>query len=189
MATVKKSTAKPTTKSGTKSKTKTTTKKVVKAAPMKKKTTRSSLIAGPINFTPYKEKKGEEYMNEHQLEHFRNILNLWKQQFTTHELEATSAMPEDNLQNISDPIDRASEEERIAMAIQALDREQKFIKKIDEALHHIEQGDYGFCDVCGAEIGIRRLEARPTATQCIDCKTIDEMREKQTGTGSALMSS
>lgn len=150
-------------------------------ATKKKATTqKASTTMGPMGFTPYKEKKGESYMNEKQLAHFKSILNLWKQQLYV-DRDSTVQHMQDEVLNFPDPVDRASIEEEYTLELRARDRERKFIKKIDEALQRIEQGDYGYCDVCGAEIGIRRLEARPTATQCIDCKTIDEMREKQTG--------
>lgn len=135
---------------------------------------------GPINFTPYKEIKGEEYMNKKQLEHFTNILVLWKDQLLM-DRNATVQHMQDDAINFPDILDRAALEEEHKLEWQTREREHKLIAKIDQALTRIKQGEYGYCEVCGAEIGIRRLEARPTATQCIDCKTIDEIREKQTG--------
>jgi DnaK suppressor protein len=67
----------------------------------------------------------------------------------------------------------------VSLELRNRDRERKLIKKIEEMLAKIDSGDYGFCDNCGVEIGLNRLEARPTATLCIDCKTLDEIREKQ----------
>ena len=79
----------------------------------------------------------------------------------------------------ADPNDRASQESDIALELRNRDRERKLIKKVDEALGRIENGEYGYCNSCGVEIGLKRLEARPTATLCIDCKTLEELREKQ----------
>ncbi len=129
------------------------------------------------DFTPYKEKKGEEYMNEKQSEHFKNILQAWKTELME-EVDRTVHQMQDDAANFPDPSDRASQESEFAMELRARDRERKLIKKIDESLSDTESGDYGFCEQCGIEIGIRRLEARPTATLCIDCKTLDEIKEK-----------
>jgi DnaK suppressor protein len=79
----------------------------------------------------------------------------------------------------ADPNDRASQESDIALELRNRDRERKLIKKIDETILKIDADDYGYCESCGAEIGLKRLEARPTATLCIDCKTLEEMRERQ----------
>jgi len=88
---------------------------------------------------------------------------------------------QDEAANVPDPADRASQEEEFSLELRARDRERKLIKKIDETLQLIEDNEYGWCDSCGVEIGIRRLEARPTATLCIDCKTLAEIKEKQIG--------
>lgn len=135
--------------------------------------------AGPLGFTPYKVKKDEPYMNAEQLRHFEAILNLWKKQLMQ-EVDRTIYDLKD-VNTYSDPIDRASQEEEFNLMLRERDRERKLLKKIDDALARIKNGDYGYCDECGAEIGIRRLEARPTATQCIECKTVAEIREKQIG--------
>lgn len=119
-------------------------------------------------------------MSESQLEHFRNILELWKVQLVA-DREATTQHMRDDPINFPDPLDRASVEEEHTLEWRAREREHRLIAKINQALARIKQGDYGYCSECGSEIGIRRLEARPTATECIDCKTIHEMREKQTG--------
>ena len=132
------------------------------------------------NFTPYKEKKGEEYMNPAQEDHFRDILNGWKHQLMN-KVDETVHHMQDDAANFPDPNDRASQESEFAMELRTRDRERKLIKKIDESLIDIDSEDYGYCGHCGIEIGIRRLEARPTATQCIDCKTLNEIREKQYG--------
>ena len=131
-----------------------------------------------LDFIPYKEKKGEDYMNENQVEHFRKILFAWKRELME-EVDRTVHSMQDEAINYPDPNDRASQESEITMELRARDRERKLIKKIDESMVNLDLGDYGYCEVCGIEIGIRRLEARPTASQCIDCKILDEIREKQ----------
>ncbi len=131
------------------------------------------------NFEPYKEKKGEEYMNEKQVEHFRGILEGWKTELMQ-EVDRTVDHMKDDAANFPDPADRASQEEEFSLELRTRDRERKLIKKIDESLDALDNGEYGYCETCGVEIGIRRLEARPTATQCIDCKSLDEIKEKQT---------
>ena len=130
------------------------------------------------HFTPYVPKKGEEYMNSKQLAHFRAILGTLKQELMA-DIERTVHTMQDEATVFADPNDRASQETDIALELRNRDRERKLIKKIDETLGRIDSGDYGFCDKCGVEIGIKRLEARPTATLCIDCKTLDELKEKQ----------
>ena len=142
--------------------------------PKEKSTTSESAVA---SFEPYQEKKGEEYMNENQQTHFSNILLAWKKELME-EVDKTVTHMKDDATNFPDPSDRASQEEEFALELRTRDRERKLIKKIDDSLKDIESGDYGFCETCGVEIGIRRLEARPTATQCIDCKELDEMKEK-----------
>ncbi len=134
--------------------------------------------ANDLNFTPYEEEKGEEYMNEKQLKHFEMLLKQWKSQLME-EVDRTVHHMQDDAANFPDPNDRATQESEFSLELRTRDRERKLIKKIDEALDAIESGDYGYCETCGVEIGIRRLEARPTATLCIDCKTLDEIREKQ----------
>jgi DnaK suppressor protein len=130
------------------------------------------------NFTPYKAKKGEEYMNENQKEHFRGILKNWRSELME-EVDRTVSHMKDEAANFPDPADRATQEEEFSLELRTRDRERKLIKKIESTLELIDQDDYGFCDACGIEIGIKRLEARPTATLCIDCKTLEEIKEKQ----------
>ena len=132
------------------------------------------------SFTPYQEKDGEEYMNDKQVEHFTSILRQWKQELME-EVDRTVNHMQDEAANFPDPADRASQEEEFSLELRARDRERKLIRKIDKTLTRIEEEDYGFCDSCGVEIGVRRLEARPTATLCIDCKTLAEIKEKQLG--------
>ncbi|MCB1893913.1 MAG: RNA polymerase-binding protein DksA [Rhodocyclaceae bacterium] len=129
-------------------------------------------------FPPYVPKKGEEYMNDKQLEHFRSILDSLKQELME-DIERTVHTMQDEATVFADPNDRASQESDIALELRNRDRERKLIKKIDETLERIREGEYGYCDSCGVEIGLKRLEARPTATLCIDCKTLEEMRERQ----------
>ena len=119
-------------------------------------------------------------MNEKQVKHFHNILMTWKKELME-EVDRTVHHMQDEAANFPDPNDRATQESEFSMELRARDRERKLIKKIDESLLALENDEYGYCDACGIEIGIRRLEARPTATQCIDCKTLDEIREKQMG--------
>ncbi|MEO0421009.1 MAG: RNA polymerase-binding protein DksA [Pseudomonadota bacterium] len=129
---------------------------------------------------PYTVEPGEEYMNEQQLEHFRNILLAWKKDLME-EVDRTVHHMKDEAANFPDPNDRATQESEFSLELRTRDRERKLIKKIEEALGDVEAHEYGFCETCGIEIGIRRLEARPTATLCIDCKTLDEIRERQMG--------
>lgn len=142
--------------------------------------TETKADANHFSFKPYEEKEGEEYMNEAQLKHFENILRMWKSELME-EVDRTVHHMKDDAANFPDPNDRATQESEFSLELRTRDRERKLIKKIDESLKAIESGDYGFCETCGIEIGIRRLEARPTATLCIDCKTLDEIREKQVG--------
>jgi len=130
------------------------------------------------HFAPYAPKKGEEYMNSKQLAHFRKILDTLKQELLL-DVERTVHTMQDEATVFADPNDRASQETDIALELRNRDRERKLIKKIDETLGRIDGDEYGFCDSCGVEIGLKRLEARPTATLCIDCKTLEEVREKQ----------
>ncbi|MGA0933948.1 MAG: RNA polymerase-binding protein DksA [Pseudohongiellaceae bacterium] len=131
-------------------------------------------------FTPYKIKRGEEYMNEAQKEHFKNILRSWRNELMQ-EVDRTVHHMQDEAANPPDPADRATLEEEFSIELRTRDRERRLIKKIDSTIELIANDDYGWCDSCGVEIGIRRLEARPTANKCIDCKTLDEIKEKQLG--------
>lgn len=129
-------------------------------------------------FEPYKAKKGEEYMNEKQLSHFRKILESWKGELSQ-DIDTTIHSMQDEATVFADPNDRATQESDMALELRNRDRERKLIKKIDETIAKIDAGDYGYCESCGVEIGIDRLQARPTATLCIDCKTLEEIKEKQ----------
>ncbi len=170
----------PTKKSETpkKAATKTTVKKAAPKKAAAKQQQRS--VEGFTQFTPYQEKKGEEYMSPAMEAHFRALLMAWKKELME-EVDRTVHHMQDEAANFPDPNDRASQESEFSMELRTRDRERKLLKKINEALDLLDDGEYGFCESCGVEIGIRRLEARPTATLCIDCKTLDEIREKQRG--------
>ncbi len=126
----------------------------------------------------YNETAGEAYMGAAQKAHFRAILEAWKHELME-EVDRTLHYMQDESANLPDPVDRASQEEEFSLELRTRDRERKLIRKIDETLKSIEEDDYGYCMTCGEKIGIRRLEARPTATLCIDCKTLAEIKEKQ----------
>jgi len=130
------------------------------------------------SFTPYAAKKGEEYMNAAQRKHFRKILETLKAELSQ-EIDRTVHTMQDEATVFADPNDRASQESDMALELRNRDRERKLIKKIDETIARIDADEYGYCESCGVEIGLKRLEARPTATLCIDCKTLDELRERQ----------
>ena len=127
---------------------------------------------------PYKPKGKEEYMNARQLAYFRHMLEEMKRELSQ-DIDRTVHTMQDEATVFADPNDRASQESDMALELRNRDRERKLIKKIDETIARIDGNEYGYCDSCGVEIGLKRLEARPTATLCIDCKTLDEMRERQ----------
>ncbi len=135
-------------------------------------------LTNPLDFKPYKAKKGEEFMSEGQVAHFKDILEALREDIRV-KMEASKNQMKEEPENFSDPVDRASQEEELSLGLREQDRERKLMRKIEETLQLLKEGDYGYCQSCGAEIGLRRLEARPTATQCIDCKTLDELKEKQ----------
>ncbi|MDY7568039.1 RNA polymerase-binding protein DksA [Pseudomonas sp. RTC3] len=145
--------------------------------PNKAQQQNSQLIRG---FVPYVESKGEEYMGVRMRAHFTHILGQWKKELMQ-EVDRTVHHMQDEAANFPDPSDRASQEEEFSLELRARDRERKLIKKIDKTLQLIEDEEYGWCESCGVEIGLRRLEARPTADLCIDCKTLAEIKEKQVG--------
>ncbi len=129
-------------------------------------------------FAPYVEKKGESYMNKRQLGHFRKLLNEWKSDLGQ-DIDRTVHTMQDEATVFADPNDRATQESDMALELRNRDRERKLIKKINEMIAKIDAGEYGYCESCGVEIGLKRLLARPTASLCIDCKTLEEMRERQ----------
>ena len=141
-------------------------------------TRKTKTTFGPMSFQPYTLKKGEDYMNEPQRDHFTGILQQWRKDLME-EVDKTMHHMQEDAANFPDPNDRASQEEEFNLELRARERERNLLSKIQEALERIDRDDYGYCEACGVEIGIRRLEARPTATLCIDCKTIDEIKEKQ----------
>ena len=129
---------------------------------------------------PYKETPGEQYMGEPMRKHFTKLLSAWKQELMT-SVDRTVDHMKDEAANFPDPADRASQEEEFALELRNRDRERKLIKKIDKTLQSIQDEEYGWCEACGVEIGLRRLEARPTADLCFDCKELAEKKEKQVG--------
>ena len=140
----------------------------------------ASLLAGPRNVKPYIAKRGEEYMNKEQLEHFRLILQTWKRDLME-EVDRTVLHMKDEAANFPDPNDRATQESEFSLELRTRDRERKLIRKIDEALKRIDDGSYGYCLETGEEIGIKRLEARPVATLSVEAQERRERREKQYG--------
>ncbi|HEX7116500.1 MAG TPA: RNA polymerase-binding protein DksA [Steroidobacter sp.] len=140
----------------------------------------SSLLAGPRNVKPYIPKRGEQYMSKEQLEHFRQILNNWKRDLMQ-EVDRTMLHMKDEAANFPDPNDRATQESEFSLELRTRDRERKLIRKIDEAIKRIDDGTYGYCLETGEEIGIKRLEARPVATLCVEAQERRERREKQYG--------
>ncbi len=152
-------------------------KKVSTVTPTKRSTSTSSdaLIHG---ISPYKEKAKETYMNAQQSEHFRSILVAWKRDLLDEVSKTIHLMQDENI-NHPDPNDRASQETDMSLELRSRDRERKLLKKIDATIVKLDNRDYGWCDRCGIEIGIRRLEARPTADLCVDCKTLNEIKERQ----------
>ena len=158
-------------------------KAVAKKAPAKKKSpAKIARAVGELqkfdDFKPYKPGRGESYMNDEQIEHFRGILLNWRGELVD-EVTRTVSHMKDEAANFPDPADRATQEEEFSLELRTRDRERKLIKKIDSTLDRLQNDDYGYCDACGVEIGIQRLEARPTATMCIDCKTLAEIKERQ----------
>jgi len=140
---------------------------------------RHNLIDSPFkNYTPYNPKKGEAYMSAGQLDHFRSML-LRSRQDLMEEVDRTVHHMQEEAANFPDPADRATQEEEFSIELRTRDRERRLIKKIDQTIERIDREDYGYCDTCGVEIGLRRLETRPTASQCVDCKTLDEIKERQ----------
>lgn len=131
-----------------------------------------------MGIAPYKEVPGEEYMNDKQLAHIEKILLAWRQSLME-EVDRTVNHMKDEIANLPDPSDRASLEEEFNLELKTRDRERKLIKKIEDALERLKENDFGYCEACGIEIGLKRLEARPTATLCIDCKTLSEIKERQ----------
>jgi DnaK suppressor protein len=164
---------------------KSVTKKVTKAKRIIQKKvlktkSKASIANNKSKIAPYKVKKNEKYMSAAMKKHFIAVLLLWKEHLKE-EMQKTFDHLKTKGETYADPIDRASQEEEFAFELRTRDRERKLINKIAISIEKIKQDDYGWCESCGDEIGIKRLEARPTATHCIDCKTLDEIKEKQLG--------
>ncbi len=151
-------------------------KATAKKTPVKKSTVKKR--TSPIS--SYKGRKGEKYMSAAMKKHFNAVLIDWREHLKE-EMQKTFDHLKNKGESYADPIDRASQEEEFAFELRTRDRERKLINKIAASLEQIKQDDYGYCYACGIEIGVKRLEARPTATHCIDCKTLDEIKEKQLG--------
>ena len=138
-----------------------------------------SVLSGPVKgFTPYQPKRGEDYMNKEQLEHFRQLLLAWKRELME-EVDRTMLHMKDDAANFPDPNDRATQESEFGLELRTRDRERKLLKKIDSALARIDDGSYGYCEETGDEIGLRRLEARPVATLCVEAQERRELAERQ----------
>ena len=161
-------------------------KVAVKKAPAKKvavKKAPAKKVSAKKRSTPissYQGRKGEKYMSAAMKKHFLAVLIDWREHLKE-EMQKTFDHLKNKGESYADPIDRASQEEEFAFELRTRDRERKLISKIAMSLDQIKQDDYGYCYACGIEIGVKRLEARPTATHCIDCKTLDEIKEKQLG--------
>ncbi len=138
----------------------------------------STFVDVAVSFVPYSVRKNEEYMNDAQRAHFRSILEVWRKNLLE-EANSTRENMRRTKDGLADEVDLAAYEESFRLVLRARDRELKLIKKIDMSIEALKDGDYGYCDDCGTDIGIARLEARPTATKCVECKTIAELKEKQ----------
>jgi len=154
-------------------------KKVARKAPARRTRPRGDVLSGPIHgIEPYKPKRGEEYMSSDQLGHFHNILSAWKRELMF-EVDRTVHHMQDEAANFPDPNDRATQESEFGLELRTRDRERKLLRKIDSALARIDDGSYGFCDETGEEIGLKRLEARPVATLCLEAQERRELAERQ----------
>ena len=171
------------------SKKKVAKKKAAGRKPSRKKTSRkkaarprrsrSDVLTAPIHgISPYQPKRGEEYMSDEQLEHFREILTAWKRELM-YEVDRTVHHMQDEAANFPDPNDRATQESEFGLELRTRDRERKLLRKIDSALARIDDGSYGYCDETGEEIGLKRLEARPVATLCLEAQERRELAERQ----------
>lgn len=150
-----------------------------KKTPVKKAPVKKAIVANnKSKIAAYKTKKGEKYMSADMKKHFVAVLLLWREHLTD-EMQKTFDHLKTKGETYADPMDRASQEEEFAFELRTRDRERKLINKIGISVEKVKQDDYGWCDSCGDEIGVKRLEARPTATHCIHCKTLDEIKERQ----------
>jgi DnaK suppressor protein len=155
-------------------------KLAVKKTPAKKSVKKVTAKKRATPISSYKGRKGEKYMSAAMKKHFNAVLIEWREHLRD-EMQKTFDHLKNKGESYADPIDRASQEEEFAFELRTRDRERKLLNKIASSLEQIKQDDYGYCYACGIEIGVKRLEARPTATHCIDCKTLDEIKEKQLG--------
>lgn len=156
-----------------------TSRPAVRKVPARKTKPRGDVLNGPIHgIAPYKPKRGEEYMSDAQLEHFRKILTAWKRELMF-EVDRTVHHMQDEAANFPDPNDRATQESEFGLELRTRDRERKLLRKIDSALARIDEGSYGFCEETGEEIGLKRLEARPVATLCLEAQERRELAERQ----------
>ena len=154
-------------------------RKTARKTPARRARPKGDVLSGPIHgIAPYKPRRGEEYMSDSQLEHFRNILNAWKRELMF-EVDRTVHHMQDEAANFPDPNDRATQESEFGLELRTRDRERKLLRKIDSALARIDEGSYGFCDETGEEIGLKRLEARPVATLCLEAQERRELAERQ----------
>ena len=154
-------------------------KKVARKAPARRARSRADVLSGPIHgIEPYRPKRGEEYMSQGQLDHFHKILSAWKRELM-YEVDRTVHHMQDEAANFPDPNDRATQESEFGLELRTRDRERKLLRKIDSALARIEEGSYGYCDETGEEIGLKRLEARPVATLCLEAQERRELAERQ----------
>ena len=155
-------------------------KTAVKRTPAKKSVKKVAAKKRATPISSYKGRKGEKYMSAAMKKHFNAVLIEWREHLRD-EMQKTFDHLKNKGESYADPIDRASQEEEFAFELRTRDRERKLLNKIASSLEQIKQDDYPYCYACGIEIGVKRLEARPTATHCIDCKTLDEIKEKQLG--------
>ena len=160
-------------------KTASRARRPARKAPQRRRRSTASLLSGPIHgVKPYKPRRGEEYMSKKQLEHFREILSAWKRELM-YEVDRTVHHMQDEAANFPDPNDRATQESEFGLELRTRDRERKLLRKIDSALARIDDGSYGYCDETGEEIGLKRLEARPVATLCLEAQERRELAERQ----------
>jgi len=154
-------------------------KKAISKKPAAKKAISKKPAAKKLKtFKAYTPRENERYMNKTQTKHFKKVLNDWKLELGN-DINRTVSHMQTDITAYADPNDRASQESDMALELRNRDRERKLLKKIDDTLKNIDEGEYGYCNGCGEEIGLKRLQARPTATLCIDCKTLEEIKEKQ----------
>ncbi len=125
----------------------------------------------------YRPAEDEPFMNDRQLEYFRRKLLVWKSDILEDSRDTISGM-KDQTRNIPDVADRASEETDRSLELRTRDRERKLVSKIDAALRRIDEGEYGYCEVTGEPISLKRLDARPIATMSLEAQERHERRER-----------